>query len=211
MFIKQNISYPFYVGLFVALLFFALLMGKLTLPYLSFDTEISFLLTKQGILHNKFWYWSFYLHITTSLFVLAAGLTQFNNQWLKNRVNLHRNIGKLYVFFVLFLSCPSGFIMALYANGGVPAKVSFVFTSLLWWIFTFFAYTSIRKKDVVQHRQMMIRSYALTLSAISLRIYTYIFPMISDLYGKDLYILVAWLSWVPNLIVAEMLIKRTSK
>jgi uncharacterized membrane protein len=205
---KQKILLFFAAFALVLLLFFSLLMLRLTLPYLSFETDVSFLLTKQGILHIKTWYWSFYIHITTSIFVLAAGLTQFNNNLLKNQINLHRNIGKLYVLFILFLSSPTGFVMALYANGGFPAKVSFVFVAVLWWIFTFLAYWYIRKKDVNQHKAFMIRSYALTLSAISLRIYTYTFPTLFDVHGRELYITVAWLSWVPNLIIAEILINR---
>jgi uncharacterized membrane protein len=195
----------------ISLLLFSLLMLRLTLPYLSFDTGVSFLLTKQGILHNKAWYYSFYLHITTSVFVLMAGITQFSSNILKNRKKLHRQIGKIYVILVLFIAAPSGFIMALYANGGFPAKVSFVFTSILWWIFTFYAYLYIRKGNVQEHKEFMIRSYALTLSAITLRIYTYTFPILFNIHGKELYITVAWLSWVLNLLFAEWWIKKLQK
>jgi uncharacterized membrane protein len=189
------------------LLFFSGLMFRLTLPYLSLDTTVSFLRTKQGILHNKAWYYSFYIHISTSIFVLAAGLTQFSRKILQNYKKIHRWIGKLYVATILFLAAPSGFIMALYANGGFPAKVSFVFTASLWAIFTYYAYYYIRKGNIQEHREFMWRSYALTLSAISLRIYTYTFPFIFGVHGKELYVAVAWLSWVPNLLCIEYWIK----
>ncbi len=192
----------------IILLFFSALMLKLTLPYLSFETNVSFLLTKQEILHKKAWYYSFYLHVTTSIFVLAAGLTQFSRNILRNNKKLHRQIGKFYVATILFLAAPSGFIMAIYANGGFPARVSFVFTAILWWIFTLYAYLYIRKGNISEHQDFMFRSYALTLSAISLRIYTYTFPFIFGIHGKELYITVAWLSWVPNLLIAEWLIRK---
>ena len=190
---------------------FATLMVRLTIPYLSFETTVSFLRTKQGILHNKAWYYSFYLHITTSIFVLAAGLTQFSQTILQDKKQLHRLIGKLYVGLILCLAAPSGFVMALYANGGFPAKVSFVFTAVLWWFFTLYAYLSIRKGNLQEHKNFMYRSYALTLSAISLRIYTYTFPSIFDVHGKELYITVAWVSWVPNLLLAEWLVWQQNK
>ena len=57
----------------------------------------------------------------------------------------------------------------------------------------------------------MILSYALTLSAITLRAYTWLAHMTHlPINARDLYVLVAWLSWVPNLVVAIILIE-TSK
>ena len=53
----------------------------------------------------------------------------------------------------------------------------------------------------------MIRSYALTLSAITLRIYTVAFSFFNvPARPVEIYITTAWLSWVPNLIIAEMII-----
>jgi hypothetical protein len=210
-FSKQVYKILYKIGLWflaISLLFFSLLMLKLTLPYLSFDTAISFLLTKQNVLHIQAWYYSFYIHITTSIFVLMAGLTQFSTTFLQKYRKIHRYIGKMYVGFILLLAAPSGLVMAVYANGGFPAKVSFVFTAILWWIFTFYAYFYIRKGNIQAHKAFMYRSYALTLSAISLRIYTYTFPALFQVRGKELYITVAWLSWTLNLLVAEWLIRK---
>lgn len=186
------------------LVLFTVLMAKLTLPYLSLDTDIDFLLTKQGILHNKVWYASFYIHITTSLFVLFFGAFQFSHTIITKYPKIHRLLGKLYVIFILFFCATSGFVMALYANGGTLAKISFVCTSVLWWGFTALAYWHITQKNVLAHQNYMYRSYALTLSAITLRIYVLLFPALLGLRGKELYIWVAWLSWLPNLIICEI-------
>ena len=56
------------------------------------------------------------------------------------------------------------------------------------------------------HRQWMIRSFALALSAVTLRLYL---PL-SAVLGLDFvmaYRTIAWLCWLPNLAVAEWLIK----
>ena len=78
------------------ILFFSYLMFNITYPYLipPFPTDIDFLFTKQHVLYLDWWRWSFYLHISTSIFVLLAGLTQFSNVVLKQHPKLHRNIGK---------------------------------------------------------------------------------------------------------------------
>ncbi len=52
----------------------------------------------------------------------------------------------------------------------------------------------------------MYRSYALTLSALSFRLLVLILPPFVQLAGAEMYTLIAWLSWVPNLLIAEILI-----
>jgi uncharacterized membrane protein len=192
----------------VVLLFFSFLMIRLTIPYFSFEPDVDFLLTKQAILYNKIWLTSFYLHIAASPFILLAGVVQFNNYFLKKHKKFHRTIGKAYVLLILLVSAPSGFIMAVYANGGILAKSSFLIISVLWWYFTWKSYDEIKNKNIAAHRNFMIRSYALTLSAITLRIYTFTIPQLVHIPGKELYILVSWLSWVPNLLIAEWIVRR---
>lgn len=190
------------------LLFCSWLMFRITLPYFSFEYDISFLLTKQRILHKSIWRWAFYTHISSSLLVLVLGIFQFIPILLKTFPVLHRLMGKAYVLLVLAISAPSGFIMALYANGGIWAKISFSLISLLWFVFTMQAYIKICNKNIQAHTAFMIRSYALTLSAITLRTYVVILPHFFILHSNEMYALISWLSWIPNLIIAEILIRK---
>lgn len=182
-------------------------MLRLTIPYFSFATNIDFLLTKQSILHVDIWRWSFYTHISSCLIVLIIGLLQFSKFILNQTPSLHRALGKIYVLCVLTISAPSGLIMGIYANGGFWAKTSFVLISVGWWLFTFQAYRLIRMQQIEKHIQFMIRSYALTLTALTLRLYVLVFPHFFILPAKEMYTLVAWLSWIPNLIIAEIVIR----
>jgi len=162
---------------------------------------------------------AFYIHITSSFFVLVAGLTQFSKTLMFKKPKLHRNIGKMYVFLVLVVACPSGFVMAFYGNGGWPARYAFILQGLSWWFLTYMAYKTIKEGDREEHGKYMIRSYAMTLSAISLRGATYLVSMWKMSNGitcpnssyfllcyPDFYVLVAWLSWIVNLVIAEFLI-----
>jgi hypothetical protein len=193
--------------LVAVVLFCGYLMLQITWPYFSFDYEIGFLLTKQAILHLTSWRWAFYLHISTSLVVLVLGVFQFLKPMLVRFPQTHRIFGKIYVLFILFFSAPSGLIMAFYANGGIWTKISFVIISVLWWLFTLVAFLKIKKGNVKSHLDFMTRSYALTLSAITLRTLVVVLPHFFILHSREMYILVSWLSWVPNLIVAEILIR----
>jgi len=170
---------------------------------MSFEYDVDFLLTKQSVLHITAWRYSFYTHIISSIFVLLFGAFQFVPVESTKVIRVHRFLGKIYVFTVLFLSAPSGLIMGFYANGGIWSKTSFVIISVLWWYFTFMAYRKIVQKNIDAHKRFMYRSYALTLSAITLRIYVLVLPLVIHLHSKEMYTLVAWLSWVPNLLVVE--------
>jgi len=201
---KEVFSYIF-IGCIV---FFFCVMLKITLPYFSFRYDVDFLLTKQHVLYLFTWRLAFYTHISSSLFVLLLGGVQFSQTLLLKKPKIHRLCGKIYVGLVLFVSAPSGLIMGFYANGGWAAKTSFVIISVLWWYFTFVAYRKAVRRDLASHLAYMFRSYALTLSAITLRMYVLLLPAVIHLHGREMYTLVAWLSWVPNLMIAEVLIRK---
>ena len=54
----------------------------------------------------------------------------------------------------------------------------------------------------VEHRRWMIRSWALTLAAVTLRLYLPA-SMALELPFLEAYRVIAWLCWVPNLLAAE--------
>jgi Predicted membrane protein (DUF2306) len=196
------------IFLSAVLAFFAFLMIRITLPYLCFETDVAFLRIKQWIIHHDVWRIAFFVHVLTSMFLLIAGFTQFYNPFKNKMVNIHRTMGKLYMIVLLFLSGPAGFIMSLYANGGLLSQTAFTILSVLWIFFTVKAYLAIRNRDFVQHGNFMIRSYALTLSALTLRAWKFLLVILFHPHPMDAYMLVAWLGWVPNLILAEYLIRK---
>ncbi len=185
---------------------FCWLMIDLTLPYLGFDYNVDFLLTKQKIIHIKHWRYSFNIHILFSIFSLIAGLTQFSDYLLKKHKSIHRGMGYIYVVDVLLLAGPSGLIMGFYANGPIAAKTSFVVLAMLWIVYTALAFKKALDKIFVEHKKWMIRSYALTLSAITLRLLAMYLPNFFHMEAFPEYTLIAWLSWTVNLIVAEIII-----
>ncbi|MDF2436409.1 MAG: hypothetical protein K0Q95_785 [Bacteroidota bacterium] len=186
-----------------------MLMMKITIPYFSFEYDVDFLLTKQSVLHISVWRIAFYSHISSSLIILLAGIIQFIKTVIIHKPQIHRAIGKVYISLILFVSAPAGFVMAIYANGGIAAKTSFGIISVLWWYFTFTAYRKVRAGKIQEHLNFMYRSFALTLSAITLRIYVLVLPSVIHLPAKEMYTLVSFLSWIPNLMVAEWLIRKT--
>lgn len=187
---------------------FTVLMFTKVVPYLSFEPAINFLSTKTDqVLQKSIFQWSFYIHIISSWFVMVAGIFQFIPYILKNHPTIHRTSGKVYVILVLFFAAPSGLGLAFYANGGLSAKVGFTCQCIVWWFITFFAWQEIRRKNWLLHTQSMIRSYAVTLAAMSLRVGSYVMIYHFGTKPIETYLTVTWLSWVGNLFLAETLIQ----
>jgi len=176
--------------------------------YVSFQTDVGFLKLKQDYLDITIWKVAFYTHVFSSVLTLCAGFTQFSNYILKQHKNLHRLIGKFYAYNIFFINFPAGMIMAIYANGHLPTKIAFIILDSLWFLFTYKAVTAIRSKDIKMHKRFMIRSYALTCSAITLRLWKIVLTNSFALDPHTIYMIDAWLGFVPNLLFAEWLIRK---
>lgn len=180
------------------------LMFEILRPYTSWRWDVDFLQTKQLIIHLDHYRIAFYIHIFSSLIVLLSGGLLFVNVLLQKYAVVHRWLGKLYVILLLGFAAPSGFIMAFYANGGWMAKLSFLILTSLWWWFTYKGYQTVRARQFVAHRMWMLRSYALTLSAITLRLMQFVLSYWFLINPAEQYIFVSWVSWMLNLTIVEL-------
>lgn len=144
-------------------------------------------------------------HFIGGAIALVAGAFQLS-AWLRNRfLALHRWLGRLYVLAVLGGGA-AALVLAPHSFGGLVAHLGFGLLGAGWIFSTLNAYRHIRRGNLSRHRSWMIRSYALTLAAVTLRLYL---PS-SQLAGISItvaYPAIAWLCWVPNLLVAEWFIR----
>jgi uncharacterized membrane protein len=192
----------------IAIVAFALLMAVKTAPYLSFEKGINFLTTKSEETNDHpIFRLGFYVHITTSLGVLVAGLLQFLPFIAARGPQLHRRLGKTYIIGILALAAPSGLVLAYFANGGLVSQVGFTLQCLVWWLCTWRAYRAVRQRHWPQHVDWMLRSYAVTLAALALRGESYFMYYAFETKPIETYLTVTWLSWVGNLIVMEVLLE----
>jgi uncharacterized membrane protein len=178
--------------------------------YSSFSATVGFLQYKQDYIGNSIWKTAFYIHVFSCFLCLLAGFTQFSKYVLTNYKPLHRFIGKMYAYNILLINFPAGMMLAICANGHLPSKIAFITLDILWFIFTAKAVACIREGNIKKHKEFMIRSYALTLSAVSLRLWKQVFIHVSSIDTNTIYMIDAWLGFIPNLLVAEWII-RTKK
>ncbi|MEZ4703256.1 MAG: DUF2306 domain-containing protein [Rhodothermales bacterium] len=146
-------------------------------------------------------------HFLGGALVLALGAFQFNGGLRRRYPAMHRWSGRLYVAGIL-----AGGIGALAmvprAMGGLPAQAGFGILGLIWLGTTGAGFLHIRRGNLMAHRTWMLRSYALTFAAVTLRIYL---PLMvsAGVPFETAYAAVAWLCWLPNLLVAEWIIRRS--
>jgi len=145
-----------------------------------------------------------YLHILGGGIALLVGPFQLNSFLRDRYLTLHRIMGRVYLTVVL-LSGLGGLYMATVSMGGLPGHFGFGSLAVLWLITGSMAFVRIKQGDVESHRKWMIRNYALTLAAVTLRIYLPIFPSLFQVDFEQAYIAISWFCWVPNLVVAEWL------
>lgn len=186
-------------------------MLQITLQYIPFDTDVAFLRIKQDYVQYAFYQWAFFIHAYTAILALPAGFTQFSSFIRIKMPRLHRWSGWMYALIILIFAAPSGLVIAYFANGGWTSQLAFCLLAILWFYFTLKAIQTAKKKDFIAHRNWMYRSFALTLSAITLRIWKYVIVWAFSPRPMDTYRIVAWLGWLLNLVIIEIIIIQKSK
>jgi len=197
--ILSRVSFAMMTGL-------ALLLFATTMVYWNFRPDVNFLLTKQNLVHDYVWRTVFYIHITGGMLAIALGPFQFIHKLRERYLNVHRSIGKIYVASILVIGAPTGLYMAFFANGGAYASFGFIIMSILWFYTTWMGLITIIKKQILQHQQWMIRSYAVTFSAVTLRLWVPFLSIACNWEHEEVVVITAWISWLFNLIAAELII-----
>jgi uncharacterized membrane protein len=104
-------------------------------------------------------------HTLAGIFALLIGPINFSSRLRQRHLKLHRVLGRIYVISV-FIGAATGVVLA---NGrpGFPGTCG---QAAAWVVCTTAAFITARNRHIVQHRQWMIRSYAVTFTFVSSRV-----------------------------------------
>lgn len=149
---------------------------------------------------------AFYAHVVLASVALALVPFQLWRRLRARRIHLHRLLGRVYALSVV-ASGLGGFLLAVATESGVAAAWGFGLLAIAWVGTTLYGVALAVLGDVVEHRRWMVRSAALTMSAVTLRIYLGLFAF-SGLSYEQVAGLLGWICWVPNLLFAELLLRR---
>ena len=146
------------------------------------------------------------VHASFASVALILGAFQLFPRFRARRPAWHRRAGTVYVASCL-IGGTAGLVLAAGTSSGPIAMAGFGLLAILWVGFTANAWRLARARDFVRHRRWMIRSYALTFAAVTLRLYVPA-ALAASLDPLNSYRAISFLAWVPNLIVAELWLRR---
>lgn len=180
------------------------IIGLYPIIYFIIDKRFGLLgLKPSALLDDNVYNAAFYGHIVLGGLALLIGWLQFSAKLRRTNIKLHKLIGKTYVISVL-ASGFFGLYIALYATGGMVTMIGFISSDVVWLTTTILGLKAIWKRNMVKHKKLMVYSYAVCFSAVTLRIWL---PILEISTGSFLeaYRIVAWLSWIPNIMFAYYL------
>ncbi len=157
---------------------------------------------------------AFYAHITFAGLALLVGPFQFSRTIRRNHVRVHHAIGRIYIASCL-VGGAAAFVMSFFSSVGLLGFFGFGSLAVIWVLVTLTAYRAIRRGDVASHQAWMMRSFALTYAAPTLRFWLLALLIPQLLLGVPFpqayaaaYAPVPFLAWIPNLVVVELMIRR---
>ena len=158
------------------------------------------------VAQNRFFHPWLMFHAGGAGTALLLGPFQFLPAWRRRWPKAHRWTGRAYLVSCL-VGGVSGLVLAAGASTGPIAQTGFAVVCVLWIYGTGQAWRAALSRSWAEHRRWMIRSFALTFAAVTLRVDL----QIASALGFSLlnsYRAIAWLSWVPNAVWAEFYVRR---
>lgn len=189
------------------MIFLAILTATL-IPIMFFLSPMEGILGLKSkvLLANKLYMNSMYIHIVLGGIALLIGWVGFIEKIRLKYRRFHRITGRIYVICFL-ITAISSVGVSFNASGGWVSKSGFIMVGLIAIYTTFKGFVAIINGQIALHRIWMQFSYACCLASVTLRLWNIMFGLLSiDFYTS--YSIVAWLSWVPNLLFVKFYLNK---
>ena len=149
---------------------------------------------------------AFAVHIVFGGVALLLSPVQLSARLRARVPRVHRLVGRV-VLASIVLAGTAGFLLSWVNAAGSVGTAGFGGLAVLWVTFALLGLRAILRRDVVAHRRWMLRTFAMTYAAVTLRLWLVaLIPLLGDFHSA--YLLVPFLCWVPNLVVVELLLRR---
>jgi hypothetical protein len=187
-------------------------------PYLLLDPAVAE--EKVGLRPEVPFHFPFLVvHALTGGIALLVGPWQFVRR-IRRMPRVHRYLGRVFLFAGVLPASVAGMVVAWLSTAGPVASLGFALLDLAWFGSALAGYRAVRTHRYRDHERWMIRAFALTFAAVTLRLWlvTLILvqlPLLHSVYHGDFhdlfrtaYAVVPWLCWIPNLLVVEWYLRR---
>jgi uncharacterized membrane protein len=197
--LARRLAGPGWVVMTLACVYIAIIVSR----YLTFDSEVYFTEQREAYLQHEF---ALGVHVLSGVLALLIGPFQFVRRLRRRFVRVHRFIGATYVASATALGA-SGLILAPTAYTGLVASAGFTVLDLAMLFTTWTAVRMVLAGRFGEHRRWMIRSFSLILAGVMLRVWVPIYGQLAaagivNFSFETAYAVIAWLCWVPNLLLA---------
>ncbi len=145
-------------------------------------------------------------HLLGGLFAIVIGPFQFWSRIRNNHPKVHRISGRVYLISVA-VGGVAGLLMAF------TSDVNFVYASglaslaIAWLLTSGMAFFAIRRRNFVQHKRWMIRSYVVTFAFVTFRVVDDVLSYYE--IGEDAvrWGILAWACWAVPLLLTEIVLQ----
>jgi uncharacterized membrane protein len=204
--LAHRLAGPGWVIMVLACVYIAIFFAS---RYLTFDPEVYFTQQRAAYLEHEF---ALGVHVLSGMLALLIGPFQFVGRLRRRFVRVHRFMGATYVASATALGV-SGLILAPTAYTGLVASAGFTVLGLAMLFTTWTALRMILAGRYAEHRRWMIRSFSLIMAGVMLRVWVPIYDGLAaagifDFSFETAYAGIAWLCWVPNLLLAIWFTRR---
>lgn len=181
-------------------------------PYLTLDPSKSRVPPPEGFAP---YYPLLVAHVLFGSVAMLACCVQIWPRFRERYPAAHRMIGRVYVFGGAIPAGIIGLTIGAVSPFGPTLRVSNVLLATLWLTFTITGFRMARHGRLVEHRRWMIRSFALTMSVITNRVWAalavvVLMPQLPTTFGGNETMMVqtiaglsGWLGWVITLLLVE--------
>lgn len=201
---KRKTLYRLLTGISIIFIFYAL-----TKNYLIDPSAAGFLSHKTGLrrtLNLPVWLNVMYIHVAFACVAMVSGLLNFSNRIFEKSRRFHRINGYVYIVSVLIVVLTSGY-MAPYATGGKISSIGFNMLNMIWPFITIMALVQIKRKQMIRHRNWMIRSYAFCFTNMLIHLIASLFYYGFGFVYATSYTIGIYGSIVLLLAISEMIIR----
>jgi uncharacterized membrane protein len=145
-------------------------MAAMTISVI-FYSEVPLFHKQQELDYLRTILWVIIPHAVAGITAFLTGPLQFSSRLRRRNPKFHRILGRVYVSSV-FVAAPLAILLATFNHN--PQAIYFTVANIVqagtWMIATAAAFLTARNRHIQQHREWMVRSYALTFTFVGTRV-----------------------------------------
>jgi uncharacterized membrane protein len=145
-------------------------------------------------------------HITGGTLALVLGPFQFWHWLRRNHLNLHRWLGRVYLLCIVASTISASYILTI-PESPIGFRTGIGGLALAWIITASLAFIAIRKRQIEQHREWMVRCYVVTFGFVTFRIISMSMAAFNIGTPESRSSAASWMCWALPLLLTETILQ----